>query len=83
MTIPTHRIAVIPGDGIGTEVMPPAQRLLELAGHRFGFAFEWRNFDWSCEYYARTGARMPADGIESPLRKVPAGGIDFQVAVLR
>jgi tartrate dehydrogenase/decarboxylase/D-malate dehydrogenase len=60
----THRIAAIPGDGIGTEVLPVAQRVLDLAGEQFGFAFDWVEKDWSCEYYARTGRMMPEDGLE-------------------
>jgi tartrate dehydrogenase/decarboxylase/D-malate dehydrogenase len=43
-----HRIAVIPGDGIGKEVVPEGIRVLEAAGKRFGFDFEWTTFDWSC-----------------------------------
>ncbi len=58
------RIAVIPGDGIGKEVMPEGLRVLETAGARHGLSFEWQHFDWSCEYYAKTGAMMPADGID-------------------
>ena len=50
-----HRIAVIPGDGIGKEVVPEGVRVLEAAGRRFGFEFEWTTFDWSCERYAKTG----------------------------
>ena len=60
----THRIAVIPGDGIGKEVVPEGIRVLEAAGKRFGFDFEWTMFDWSCERYAKTGAMMPEDGLE-------------------
>src|SRR5690606_11349072 len=60
----THRIAVIPGDGIGKEVVPAACRVLERLGERHGFAFQWREFDWSCERYTRTGAMMPSDGVE-------------------
>ena len=59
-----HRIAVIPGDGIGKEVVPEGMRVLEAAGRRFGFEFEWKTFDWSCEVYARTGRMMPEDGLE-------------------
>ena len=59
-----HRIAVIPGDGIGKEVVPEGLRVLEAAGRRFGFTFEWTTFDWSCEMYARTGRMMPEDGLE-------------------
>ena len=59
----THRIAVIPGDGIGKEVVPEGIRILEVAGHRFGFDFTWSSFDWSCETYAKTGHMMPEDGL--------------------
>src|ERR1041385_1673427 len=58
-----HRIAVIPGDGIGKEVVPEGMRVLEAAGRRFEFEFEWKAFDWSCEVYARTGRMMPEDGL--------------------
>ena len=60
----TYRIAVIPGDGIGKEVVPEGIRVLEAAARRFGFALQWREFDWSCETYLKTGAMMPADGLE-------------------
>src|SRR5438094_971141 len=57
----THRIAVIPGDGIGKEVVPEGVRVLDAVGRRFGIRFEWREFDWSCDYYARNGRMMPED----------------------
>ncbi len=60
----THRIALIPGDGIGKEVVPEGVRVLEAVGKRFGIRFQWDEFDWSCERYAATGAMMPADGLE-------------------
>ncbi|RCV47964.1 tartrate dehydrogenase [Marinitenerispora sediminis] len=59
-----HDIAVIPGDGIGTEVMPEALRVLEAVGARHGIRFGLRHFDWSCETYKRTGRMMPEDGID-------------------
>src|SRR6266571_4572829 len=59
-----HRIAVIPGDGIGKEVLPEGIRVLDAAGRRFGFDFEWKHFDWSCEVYAKTGRMMPEDGLD-------------------
>jgi tartrate dehydrogenase/decarboxylase/D-malate dehydrogenase len=59
-----HRIAVIPGDGIGKEVLPEGMRVLEAAGRRFGFECAWTEFDWSCERYTRTGRMMPEDGLE-------------------
>jgi tartrate dehydrogenase/decarboxylase/D-malate dehydrogenase len=58
------KIAVIPGDGIGKEVMPEGVRVLEAAGSKHGIEFEWQEFDWSCETYLKTGHMMPEDGIE-------------------
>jgi tartrate dehydrogenase/decarboxylase / D-malate dehydrogenase len=74
-----HRIAVIPGDGIGKEVLPEGMRVLEAAGRRHGFELAWTQFDWSCEAYARTGRMMPEDGLEQ-LRKFDAiylGAVGF------
>jgi tartrate dehydrogenase/decarboxylase/D-malate dehydrogenase len=59
-----HRIALIPGDGIGTEVLPPAQQVLDAVGQRHGFGFTYTSYDWSCERYVREGAMMPADGLD-------------------
>src|SRR6059036_2435391 len=58
-----HRIAAIPGDGIGKEVVPEGMRVLDAAGRRFGFDMEWTTFDWSCERYTETGRMMPEDGL--------------------
>jgi len=60
----TFKIAVIPGDGIGNEVVPEGIRVLEAAGERFGFRFSWQEFEWSCQTYARTGQMMPSDGLQ-------------------
>ncbi|HKC09974.1 MAG TPA: isocitrate/isopropylmalate family dehydrogenase, partial [Methylomirabilota bacterium] len=51
----TYRIAVIPGDGIGKEVVPEGQRVLEAAGRKHGVQFEWDEHPWSCEYFSRNG----------------------------
>src|SRR5258708_2175494 len=58
----TFHIAVIPGDGIGKEVVPEGIRVLEAAGERFGFRLNWHNFDWCCEAYVKTANMMPDDG---------------------
>ncbi len=59
-----HRIALIPGDGIGAEVLPPARQVLDAVGRRHGFGFSWTSYDdWSCERYLREGAMMPEDGL--------------------
>src|ERR1700741_2175083 len=59
-----HRIAAIPGDGIGKEVVPEGMRVLDATGRRFGFEIEWTTFDWSCEGYTQTGRMMPEDGLD-------------------
>ena len=41
-----HKIALIPGDGIGKEVLPEGVRVLEAAGRRFGFQLQFTDFDW-------------------------------------
>ncbi|MGH6891220.1 MAG: tartrate dehydrogenase [Dongiaceae bacterium] len=60
-----HKIAVIPGDGIGKEVLPEAVSVLEKVGTRHGVGFDWQHFDWSCETYSKTGRMMPEDGVET------------------
>lgn len=59
----TYRIAAIPGDGIGVEVIAAGVEVLQALAARdgsFGFAFD--HFDWGSDYYKRTGLMMPADG---------------------
>jgi len=60
----TVKVAVIPGDGIGTEVMDPTLRILESIGGKHGLDFVWQHYDWSCEHYTRTGRMMPEDGLD-------------------
>ena len=61
----TYRIATIPGDGIGKEVVPAGEQVLEaLARSSAGIGFEFRRFDWSADYYRAHGVMMPADGLE-------------------
>ena len=59
-----YRLAVIPGDGIGPEVIPEGLKVLHAAGRRYGFAIEPTEFPWGCDYYRRYGAMMPADGLD-------------------
>jgi len=75
----TIKIAVIPGDGIGKEVMPEGMRALEAAGAKHDIDFEWQEFDWSCETYLKTGRMMPEDGIEQlrPFDAVYLGAVGF------
>jgi len=79
MAMASYRIAVIPGDGIGKEVVPEGIRVLEAVTRRFDISFKWDEFTWSCETYARTGRMMPEDGIEQ-LRQYDAiflGAVGF------
>ena len=57
-----HRIAVIAGDGIGTEVMPEGIRVLEAAATKFGIDLQFDHFDFSsCDYFERHGKMLPDD----------------------
>lgn len=57
-------IAVIAGDGIGQEVVPAAIEVLEKAGARHGLGFNWTDYPWGCDHYARRGQMMPPDGLD-------------------
>ena len=68
----TYRIATIPGDGIGKEVVPEGQKVLEaLARQNPALKFEFENFDWGGDYYRKHGMMMPEDGLD-PLRNKDA-----------
>ncbi len=60
-----YTVAVIPGDGIGNEVMVEGLRILErVAELHGGISFTYRQYEWGCEYYTRTGAMMAEDGMD-------------------
>ncbi len=59
----TLRIASLPGDGIGKEVIPEGRRAADAAMARTGHGIDWIDFDWSCETYKETGRMMPEDGV--------------------
>lgn len=62
----TYRIALVPGDGIGKEVVPAGQRVLEtLAAADGSFQFEFEHFEWGGDYYRRHGAMMPPNGLDA------------------
>ena len=73
------KIAVIPGDGIGNEVVPAAIKVLDTLNNRFGIEMEWTWFDWSCDYYQKHGQMMPDNGIEqlSSFDAVFLGAVGF------
>jgi tartrate dehydrogenase/decarboxylase/D-malate dehydrogenase len=60
----TYRIAVIPGDGIGNEVVPAAIQALDACAARAGFRFEWQQFSWGSAHYFEHGRMMPDDALE-------------------
>ena len=51
----TYRIATLPGDGIGKEVVPQAVRVVDAAGAKYGFGVRWQVQDWGCEQFVATG----------------------------
>ena len=62
----TYKIATIPGDGIGKEVVPAGREVLQtLARQGGGFEFEFEDFDWGGDYHRAHGVMMPADGLEA------------------
>ena len=68
----TYKIAVIPGDGIGPEVIREGVRVMDKIAETDGsFTFEYQWFPWGCDYYLETGKMMADDGIEQ-LKKFDA-----------
>jgi tartrate dehydrogenase/decarboxylase/D-malate dehydrogenase len=59
-----YQIAVVPGDGIGKEVIPESLRVLDVLASKFGFQLSYRHYDYSCEYFTRHGKMMPDDGLD-------------------
>lgn len=63
--MPSHKIAVIGGDGIGPEVLQAGVRVLETLGElKPDLAFRFEHFDWGSDHYRRTGQMMPDDGLK-------------------
>lgn len=61
----TYRLAVIPGDGVGKEVVPEGLKVLRRAGEVTGaFGIETADYPWSCEWYLEHGEMMPPDGLD-------------------
>ncbi|AEG71211.1 tartrate dehydrogenase [Ralstonia solanacearum] len=62
----TYRIATIPGDGIGKEVVPAGRTVMEaLAATGAGLRFAFENFEWGGDYYRQHGVMMPEDGLDA------------------
>src|ERR1700754_3322764 len=62
----TYRIAAIPADGVGVEVVAAGRAVLDALAEASGgaFAFDWTEFPWGCGYYEKTGRMMDPDGLE-------------------
>jgi len=60
----SHKIALIPGDGIGNEVIPAGVKVLEKLAKSFNFTLELSEFPFSCAYYQKHGTMMPDDGLD-------------------
>ena len=60
-----HKIAVIPGDGIGIEVITEAKRIMtHIEETNAGIKFNYIDLPWGSEYYRQTGLMMPDDGLD-------------------
>lgn len=72
-----YRIALLPGDGIGKEVIPAAVEVLDASAQ--GFSLSYEPFEWGCEYYLREGRMMPEDGLETlrPFDAILLGAIGY------
>ena len=67
----TYNIAVIPGDGIGKEVMPEAIKVLEAVAGKYDLGFTFDEKDWNCERFQKTGAMMPNAIAIRPITRAP------------
>ena len=78
-----YNIAMIPGDGIGVDVTQAAWGVVAAAAQVYGFELASETFNWSCDYYLRTGRMMPADGIEilRPFDAILLGAVGWPAKV--
>ena len=60
----TYQIALIPGDGIGNEVVPEGVRTLEALTAKYGFDVSFTSFPYSCRHYIEHGVMMPPDALD-------------------
>lgn len=67
----TYKIAVVPGDGIGNEIVPEGVKVLEASAKKHGFGFSTEYFEWGAGYYLKHGEFLPKNGLET-LKKFDA-----------
>ncbi len=60
----SYRINLVPGDGIGREVIPEGVKVLDVLAAQHGFSLEYEEFPYSCQYRAEHGRMMPEDGLD-------------------
>ena len=60
----TYKIATVPGDGIGNEVIPESIKILDIVAAKCGFKLKYQNYDYSCKRYKKMGKMMPDDGLD-------------------
>jgi tartrate dehydrogenase/decarboxylase / D-malate dehydrogenase len=79
MASKTFRIALIPGDGIGNEVVPEGVKVLDGVARAHDLDLRWESFDWSCERFHKTGQMMPDDAIDQlrPFDAIYLGAVGF------
>ncbi len=63
--MPAYNIAIIPGDGVGAEVVAEGVKILAAAADKYGFSYDSDSFEWGCEYYLSHGEMMPPDALET------------------
>ena len=78
------KIASIPADGVGKEVVAAGIRVLDTVAEQSGgkFAFDWTEFPWGSEYYAEHGRMMAEDGLET-LKDFDTGVLADKVTITR
>jgi isocitrate/isopropylmalate dehydrogenase len=72
-----YKIPVIPGDGIGPEIVAEGQKVLEAAADKYGFSIDWVNFDLGAEHYLQTGELVSEETLKelSQYRAIYLGSI--------
>lgn len=75
-----YSLALIPGDGIGVDVIQESKKVLDMVCELDGnLRFDYQSFDWNCKYYLKTGEMMPADGLEQlqPFDSILLGAVGY------
>ncbi len=60
----SYKIASIPGDGIGKEIIPEGRKIIDAAGDKFGFSIDWVDFPFGSDHYLKTGEVLSDDSVK-------------------